>query len=179
MKIDEISNQFAVHLGVAAFMLDQLVTDARAHQMIVFELNLEGLPDVTALTQYLEAEFKYPYKTAGLNAAMDLISDLEWFENAHGFVVTAHGASEISPVAADFVRIFPIVLDRWRAHGIPFIVAIEEDGDHLLAALQEANDFLKGAGQLPQALPGVGPVAIVVHPTEGEREESKLWAASG
>lgn len=166
MKIDEISNQFAVHLGVSAFMLDQLIADARAHQMIVFELNLEGLPDVTALTKYLEAEFKYPYKTAGLNAAMDLISDLEWFENTHGFVVIAHGASKTSPVAADFVRIFPTVLYRWRAHGTPFILAVEEKGDHLLAALQEANEFLEQAGQLPQALPGVGPVDIVVHPTE-------------
>ncbi|MGO4434170.1 hypothetical protein AB4Y88_13015 [Paenarthrobacter sp. RAF9] len=178
MKIDEISNQFVVHLGVASFMLDQLIADARVHQMVVFELNLEGLSDVTALTKYLEVEFKYPYKTAGLDAAMDLISDLEWFESTHGFVVTAHGASEDSPVAADFVSVFPIVLNRWRAHGIPSIVAVEEKGDHLLAALQEANGFLEQAGQLPQALPGVGPVDIVVHPTKSEREESRSWAAS-
>ncbi|MGO4589667.1 hypothetical protein [Paenarthrobacter sp. 2TAF44] len=166
MKIDEISKQYAVHLGVAGSQLDELKADARLLGMMVFELDLSGLSDVTALCQYLETEFMYPHRTAGLDAAIDLISDLEWFGSAQGYLVSVRGANDSSPIAGDFISMFPNILDRWRTVDVPFVVAIEQKGDRLKAALADANEFMERAGRLPRAQPGIGPVGVVVHPTE-------------
>jgi hypothetical protein len=45
----------------------------------VVELDLAGIPDDEALADYLAATFEFPYPTKGLDAAIDLISDLEWW----------------------------------------------------------------------------------------------------
>ncbi|MGC7151360.1 barstar family protein [Paenarthrobacter ureafaciens] len=128
MKIEEISKQFAVHLGVESYLLDQLVIDARRHGMMVFELDLSALSNVAELCQYLETEFKYPYRTAGLDAAIDLISDLEWFGNTRGYLIVVRGASDSSNVSGVFASLLPPILDVWRKQGIPFVVALEEKG---------------------------------------------------
>ncbi|MGO4249511.1 hypothetical protein AB4Y87_20035 [Paenarthrobacter sp. RAF54_2] len=164
MKIDEISKQYAVHLGVTESLLDQLKADARSHRMMVFELDFSGLSDVTALCQYLESKFMYPYRTAGLDAAIDLISDLEWFGNTHGYLVTVRGATDASPVAGAFGSLLPGILDRWRTQEVPFVITIEEKGYRLKAAVADANEVLEDAGRLPWSQPGTGPVDVVVHP---------------
>ena len=109
----------------------------------------------------------YPFPTRGLDAAVSLISDLEWFGSSQGYLVGVRGADDSSPIAGDFVSLFPNILDRWRTQeDIPFIVAIEEKGERLKAALADANEFMERAGRLPWAQPGVGPVDVVVHPME-------------
>ncbi|SDW75957.1 hypothetical protein SAMN04487912_104346 [Arthrobacter sp. cf158] len=164
MEIDEIGKKFAVHLGVTASLRDQLKADARSHGMMVFEHDLAGLADVEALCQYLAREFMYPFPTRGLDAAISLISDLEWFGSSRGYLILVRGADDSSPIAGDFVSLFPNILDRWRTQeDIPFIVAIEEKGERLKTALADANEFMDGAGQLPWTQPGIGRVDVVVH----------------
>lgn len=163
MKVDEIGKQFAVHLGVSGSVREQLKADARLHGMMVFELDLTGITDQTALCQYLARKFMYPFPTRGLDAAISLISDLEWFWNTRGHLVLVRGADDSSPIAGDFVSLFPNILDRWRTQQVPFIVAIEEKGDHLKGALAGANEFMETAGRLAWAQPGTGPVDVVVH----------------
>ncbi|AMB42057.1 hypothetical protein IG195_08820 [Arthrobacter sp. TES] len=164
MKIDDISKKYAVHLGVTGSLRDRLKADAHLHGMMVFELDLSGLSDETALCAYLEAKFRYPYRTVGLDAAIDLISDLEWFGNRKGYLVIVRGATETSPIAGDFISMFPNILDRWRTQDVPFVIVVEEKGERLLAALAGANEFMERAGRLPWAQPGIGPVDVVVHP---------------
>ena len=169
MKIDEISKQFAVHLGVAESLLDHLKDDARLHRMMVFELDLSGLADVSALCQYLESEFMYPYRTVGLDAAIDLISDLEWFGSTQGYLVVVRGATDTSPMTSVFAPFLPPIIDMWRKQDIPFIIAIDEKGVQLEAALAVANAEMEEIGRRPGTQPGTGPVEVVIHPTERER----------
>lgn len=169
MKIAEISKQFAVHVGVEDSVLADLKEDARINGMMVFELDLSGLTDVAALCRYLESEFMYPYRTAGLDAAIDLISDLEWFENSQGYLVIVRSASDASPITGVFGSLLPPILGIWRKQDIPFVIAIREKGDRLTVALAEANAEIEEAGRQPWAQPGTGPVKVVVHPTTSGR----------
>ncbi|MFJ4267901.1 hypothetical protein ACIPY1_15185 [Paenarthrobacter nicotinovorans] len=168
MKIDQISRQFAVHLGVTGPLVGHVKADARLRGMMVFELDLSGLPDVTALCQYLESEFMYPYRTVGLDAAIDLISDLQWFGCTHGYLLVVLGAADSSPVACDFASILPGILDRWRTQEVPFTVVIDGKGECLQAAIAASNATLEEQGRRPWAQPGIGPVDVVVHPNGGE-----------
>lgn len=169
MKIAEISKQFAVHVGVEESLLAQLKADARLNGMMVFELDLSGLTDVAALCQYLESEFMYPYRTAGLDAAIDLISDLEWFENSQGYLVIVRSASDASPITSVLGSLLPPIVDIWRKQDIPFVIAIREKGDRLRVALADANEEMEEAGRRPGAQPGTGFVEVVVHPMKPGR----------
>ena len=166
MKIAEISKQFAVHLGVEESVLADLRDDARLNGMMVFELDLSGLTNVADLCRYLESEFMYPYQTAGLDAAIDLISDLEWFENSQGYLVIVRSASDASPITGVFGSLLPPIVDMWRKQDIPFVIAVRERGDRLTVALAEANAEMEEAGSRPWAQPGTGPVDVVVHRTK-------------
>jgi hypothetical protein len=131
--------------------------------MSVFELDLQGLPDRSALVDYLAKTFMFPHEIGGLDAAVDLISDLEWFGNVRGYLVVVRGVAGASAVGESFVSILPNIVDRWRSQRVPFVVAIDSQDERLQGILSAANREMERAGQLPWAQPGTGPAEVVVH----------------
>lgn len=154
---------FAIHTGLGERALAQMESEARSHGMSVVRLTLAGLPGRKSLVDYLAREFMFPHEVAGLDAAVDLISDLEWFGNSNGYLVIARGLAEGSEVGEAFVSMLPNIVDRWRSQNVAFIVAIDSMGCRLQSALAAANQEMARAGELPWAQPGTGPVDIVVH----------------
>lgn len=164
MNTDAIGEPFAIHLGVDAPLLARFKADARSRGMSVIELDLAGVSDAAALSDYLAAAFMFPHETTSLDAAIDLISDLEWFGNAGGYMVLTRGLRDSSPIADSFASLLPNIVDRWRSQAVPFVIAIHGRGDRLEAALLAANDAMERAGRLPWAQPGTGAVDVIVHP---------------
>lgn len=165
MSTIDLSQPYAIHLGVDETQFERLTRDAFTCQMMVFRLDITGLADRIALADYLAQEFMYPFPTWGLDAAISLISDLEWFGNTNGYVVIARGLSEPSEVGDTFVSLLPNITERWQTLGIPFIVAVDGKGDGLRSSLQEANDYLdefaKNGG--PGYVGYQGPIQVVTH----------------
>lgn len=166
MNADTIGEPFAIHLGVDACLLARFKADARSRGMSVIELDLAGVSDTATLSNYLASAFMFPHETTGLDAAIDLISDLEWFGNARGYVILARGLRDSSPIADSFSSLLPNIVDRWRSQAVPFVIVIEGRGDRLEAALVAANDAMARAGRLPWAQPGTGAVDVIVHPAD-------------
>ena len=154
---------FVIHLGVEAVLLDRLRFTARARGMTVIELDMTRAADAISLSTYLARAFRFPHKVVGLDAAIDLISDLEWFGNDKGYLVVARGLPDSSPIAEMFASLLPNIVDRWRSQGVPFLGAIDGAGPRLVGAMRAANDELERASRLPWAQPGVGPVEFVLH----------------
>src|SRR5437879_5046304 len=113
MSTADITRPFVIHLGVDSAQLARLKDDARSREMSVIELEIQGIPDRSALVEYLAKEFMFPHEIGGLDAAVDLISDLEWFGNSRGYLVTVRGLVGATAVGESFVSILPNVVDRW------------------------------------------------------------------
>lgn len=163
MKQVDIDKPFAIHLGVDDVEFSRLGTVAHSRGMHVIELNLEKVPNRRQLSEYLAKVFEFPHPTSGLDAAVDMISDLEWIGSDRGYLVLVRVAREHSPVADSFVSILPNIVDRWRSQAVPFVVAIDGSGEQLQAALAAANIEMERAGSLPWAQPGTGAVNVEVH----------------
>lgn len=159
----DIRKSFTIHLGLDATRFSRLETDARSHGMHVIELNLESIHNGRELGEYLAGVFKFPHATSGLDAAVDMISDLEWIGCESGYLIIARGTREPSLAADSFVSILPNIVDRWRSQAVPFVVAIDGKGEQLQAALLAANREMERAGNLPWAQPGTGAVRVEVH----------------
>ncbi|MCZ3386478.1 MAG: hypothetical protein LH630_05840 [Actinomycetia bacterium] len=161
---------FAVHLGVGEPLAQRLEYDARAGGASVIRVDLAGVHDRDALAELLAQTFMFPHETRGLDAAIDLISDLEWFGNPAGYLVIVTGMDQAPEVVAPFARMLPNIVDRWRSQGGAFVVVLEgaESSGEAASALASANSALAAAGKLPWAQPGTGAVTIVDHTRESE-----------
>lgn len=160
------SHPFAIHLGVGGPMLARMEGDARSRAMSVFRLELTDTPNRESLINYLARKFMFPHEVVSLDAAVDLMSDLEWFGNSNGYLVVAHGLTDDSEIGEAFVSMLPNIVDRWRSQGVPFVVAIDSKGSQLRAALDGANQEMARAGEFPWAQPGTGSVNVIVHDAE-------------
>lgn len=158
----DIEQVFTIHLGVNDDQFARLEADARSRGMSVFDLDLSPIANREALCDYLADIFAYPHKTRGLDAAVDLIGDLEWFGNDRGHLIIARGLTK-STVADSFVSILPSIVDRWRSQSIPFIVAIDGKDEHLQSELSVSNSKLDRFGRHPWVHPGTGAVDVVIH----------------
>lgn len=154
---------FAIHFGTSKDLIARFEAEARSRGMSVIELDLTDLSDRSALADYLAKAFSFPHRTTGLDAAVDLISDLEWLGNAAGYLVIARGLSDISDVSDAFVSMLPNIVDRWRSQAVPFVVAIETNDERVRARLLAANDEIARAGKLPWAQPDTGAVDVILH----------------
>lgn len=163
MNAADIARAFVIHLGMGPPEIAQLAGDARSRGMVVIELDLQGLPDRSALVDYLANAFMFPREIGGLDAAVDLISDLEWFGNARGYLVVARGVAGATVAGESFVSILPNIVDRWRSQTVPFVVAIDGEDGLLQSALLAANREMERAGKLPWAQPGTGPADLIIH----------------
>lgn len=164
MSTADIERTFMIHLGMGDRQLARLAEDARSRGMTVFELDFNGLlGDRSALVDYLAKAFKFPHDVHGLDAAADLISDLEWIGNTRGYLVVARAVAGAKAVGESFVSMLPNIVDRWRSQGVPFVVAIDAQDERIQAALSSANLDMEQAGQLPWAQPGTGPAEVAFH----------------
>lgn len=100
MSTADVARQFVIHVGVDDELLARFEDDARSRGMSVIDLDLTGLLDRPALVDYLAGTFMFPHEARELDAAVDLISDLEWFGNAGGYLVAARGLAAPSAVSA-------------------------------------------------------------------------------
>ena len=91
--------------------------EARAHSagMSVIRVDLSGVSNRVMLADRLAEAFMFPHETHGLDAAVDLISDLEWFGNSRGYLVVVEGLDRAGGVIAVFASLLPNIVDRWRA----------------------------------------------------------------
>jgi len=156
---------FVVHLANGTSVARELEQQARDAGAGVFHLALGEAQDRASLGNLLARTFLFPYETTGLDAAVDLISDLEWLGNGHGYLVITDASGAPTEVVTAWSEILPAIIDRWRAQGTPF-AAVLEDGvaiDVALAALSSANQRLERAGQLPWAQAGTGPIEVRDH----------------
>jgi hypothetical protein len=157
---------FSVHVAASAALASQLEHAARRAGAGVIHLDLSGVEDRMALGDRLAEVFMFPHRTRGLDAAIDLISDLEWFGNSSGYLVTVDAADTVRRnVLADFAGILPAILDRWRTQGNPFVVVLVgvTHRQAALPALARANSKLAEFAKLPWAPPGTGPVTVLDH----------------
>ena len=159
------SSPFAIHVGVSSAIAQQLEEETRHAGASVLELSLSGVQDRHDLCDRLAQTFMFPHESAGLDAAMDLISDLEWFGNDGGYLLVIDAQGAPSVVMTDLAGILPAIIDRWRSQRKPFVVAMNDAVNrvNLLRALEHANAALDKAGTLPWAQPGTGRVMIVAH----------------
>lgn len=159
----DIENSFTIHLGLDDVQMSGLKADARSRGMNVIELDLARVSNRRELGEYLAEAFMFPHPTSGLDAAVDMISDLEWIGSESGYLIVARGAREPSTAVDSFVSILPNIVDRWRSQAVPFVVAIDGCGEQLRSALLAANREMERAGNLAWAQPGTGAVIVAVH----------------
>jgi hypothetical protein len=156
---------FVVHLAGDGSVAVELERQARDDGASVIRLNLADAQDRAALGDLLARSFLFPHETSGLDAAVDLISDLEWLGNACGYLVITEMLGAPNEVVTAWAEILPAIIDRWRSQGRPF-AAVLVDGEAVgiaRAALSQANRRLEHAGQLAWAQAGTGPVEILDH----------------
>ncbi|NMM17066.1 MAG: barstar family protein [Cellulomonas sp.] len=131
-------------------------------------MDLARVHDRDGLAELLARTFMFPHETRGLDAAIDLISDLEWFGNPAGYLIIVEGMDRAREIVATFARMLPNIVDRWRSQGGIFVVVLKgaESSREAASALASANSALEAAGQLPWAQPGTGAVTVVDHTLE-------------
>jgi hypothetical protein len=143
----------------------ELERDARESGASVIRVDLAGVRDRDALAEQLAQAFLFPHEPRGLDAAIDLISDLEWFGSSQGYLVVVETADSAEQVIADAAGILPPIIDRWRAQGKLFalVLVVGAHRQVALSALARANMQLAASGELPWAQPGTGAVIVVDH----------------
>lgn len=157
-----IGRSHSIYLGVSDELVMRFEKKARSASMSVIRLDLSDVSDDAGLANRLSSTFMFPYHTCGLDAAIDLISDLDWFGNPAGYLIIVDGLGHVDGVYESFGGMLPNVVDRWRSQGTSFIVVIRERPERLISALLEANRRMGEAGSLPWAQPGTGPVEVVM-----------------
>ena len=163
MSLVDMNLSFVIHVGLGERALARMERDAQSRGMSVVRLALGGILSGKSLVDYLAREFMFPREVGGLDAAVDLISDLEWFGNANGYLVVARGFTDGSEACEAFVSILPNIVDRWRSQDVAFVVAIDSVGRRSQSALDAANRHMARAGELPWAQPGTGAVDVIIH----------------
>lgn len=158
-------HRFAIHVGLTDHVLETVETECRAAGMSVIRLDLAGLSGATALAEYLATAFMFPHATRGLDAAVDLMSDLDWIGNSNGFLVVVDGLDDAPNIVEPLAGILPNIVDRWRSQAVPFVIAILTMSYELTSALAAANRAMDNAGRLPWAQPGTGSVDVIAHKT--------------
>ena len=115
---------YVIHIRMEAEPLARLQEEARRAGMAVYVVDLSSIVDEAELTSYLSDMFGFPHLIRGLDAILDLLSDLDWIGNTNGYLMVVKGAVD-SLVRESFVWLLPSLLDRWRSREVPFVAAVE------------------------------------------------------
>ncbi len=84
------SEPFAIHVGVNETIAKELEVDARSGGGTVIVLDLSRVHDRQALVDELSRTFQFPHDARGLDAVVDLVSDLDWLDESAGFLLLVH-----------------------------------------------------------------------------------------
>jgi hypothetical protein len=108
------------------------------------------------LVSQLSAAFEFPHHASGLDAALDLMSDLDWMHNDSGYLLVTTGLSELRSrapeVATAFVHLLPFLCERWRDRDVAFAVLLVDGRESLTWArsvLDDANGSILRARRRP------------------------------
>jgi hypothetical protein len=144
--------------------------EARALGASIVHLDLSDVRDRSQLVERLAQVFLFPHEVRGLDAVIDMLSDLEWL-GAPAYLVIADGLDAApGEVSADFSGVLPAIIDRWRTQRIFFVVALigSEHKREIESALDHTNFQLDEAGKLPWAQPGTGGAPVIDHESHVE-----------
>lgn len=159
-------NSVEIHVGLTDVESHHLADHYRAAGCSVICLDLDGVTSIEELVDRISAAFLFPYRVSGLDAALDLMSDLEWFGNDVGYVVVLDGLGSIQGrVSGRLLKILPAVADRWRSQRRTFQVLVLDDGtspEDTLAGLSAGNQLLAEAARHEWAS-DTGPVPVIEH----------------
>jgi hypothetical protein len=144
------ANPFAIHFGASEQATGALRGEAQAAGIDVITVDVSDIHDRGALSDRLADTFHYPFEAHGLDAAISLISDLEWLGASKGHLFIVEGLDDAPEVLWEMAGILPNIVDRWRTQGLPFVaVLVSRHRPAAAASLAEANERLDAAGQLP------------------------------
>jgi hypothetical protein len=155
----------AIHVAVDQAEAARLESALRSRKYSVVHVDLAGVGDRRELCGRLAEAFLFPYAVSSLDAAVDLVSDLEWLGNDLGYVVEITGLDLLrSETLKDAVSVLPAIGDRWRSQHRGFVVLLIGTSHRatVLAQLADANGELIAAARLSWAR-DTEPVEIVDH----------------
>lgn len=132
-----------------------------------FRVSFEGVRDVDDLISAVATELFFPHDASGLDALLDLMSDLDWFGHDAGYAVEFAGLDQLQrrdpELLAQFLSLLPNLCDRWRSSGVPFRVVLRckrSTRGVIRDAIDAANARIEKASKRPW-LADMTPVEVV------------------
>jgi len=140
------------------------IRGARQSRARTFDIDLAGLRDDLELEQLLITTFRFPHPTKGLDAAIDLMSDLEWLPSKEGYLVVFRGLDHCAVQVADtLASILPPIVERFRTGQCVFVAVLitKSSRNTVRAALERANGRLDEFASLPWTVNATGSVPVI------------------
>jgi hypothetical protein len=132
-----------------------------------FRVSFEGVCGVDDLVNAVATELFFPHEASGLDALLDLMSDLDWFGHDAGYVVEFVGLDQLQrgdpELLAQLLALLPNLCDRWRSRGIPFCVVLRckrSTRGVIRDAIEAANASIEKAAKQPW-LADLTPVEVI------------------
>ncbi len=142
MHFDD-AHLWSIYIGVAGERMKECADWGRSRGMRVFQLKFDGIKTQERLEHYLMDQFEYPYPAKGLDAAADLMSDLEWIGSDAGYLFIATGVHGGILAVRLYVSLLPQIADRFRSGGVPFLATVDGNDESVVSTPQECyREFL-------------------------------------
>lgn len=132
-----------------------------------FRVNLEGVCGVDDLIGVVAAELLFPHDASGLDALLDLMSDLDWFGHDAGYVVEFAGLDQLQrrdpELLEQFLDLLPNLCDRWGSSGVSFRIVLRckrSTRGVIRDAIDAANARIEKAAKQPW-LADLTPVEVI------------------
>lgn len=94
-----------------------------------FRVHLGEARNVEEVARVIGEELLFPYDAANLDAALGMMSDLDWFGSEVGYILEFVGLdsllSEAPLLFTQFISMLPYLCDRWRSRRIPFYLVLQ------------------------------------------------------
>ena len=140
-----------------------------AHETrFVVELDVSTSRSVRDVVALLAENFLFPHDAAGLDAALDLMSDLDWLDHDTGYALYVRGLDRLAITDESLLRrlvgMLPQLCDRWRTRCVPFqvvLIASVATVSVLREVLELANREIEQAATKPW-LHDLKPVEVYV-----------------
>ena len=162
MSINQMCELYTINLGVNDDVLLQFESYAAELELFTVTLDLREIYNYKQLFDYLVSVFEFPHAVESLDAVIDMISDLEWLGQKKGYLVNIQSTEQPSGIVIEFMSLFTAIIDRCRTAEKPFIATIQISSQTLKDALDKSNAQLEAARKLAWAIPGTGPVTVIV-----------------
>lgn len=172
---DQFQPTVEIHVAMNNSESHFLESVLRERDYAVVHVDLTGVNGRHELCDRLGKAFQFPYAVTSLDAAVDLISDLEWLGSAPGYLVKVTGVDQLhKETLNDAVGLLPAICDRWRSQHRGFVVLLTGCAHRsaALAKLTDANSELSAAAALLW-VQDTKPVTIVDHAPDSAQAEDR------